>query len=349
LAVNRGDRQLTATSSVDFARHAKKIVGSRAVFIVGFERCMTTSLAAYLLHSKQCGLLVDGIKEPSVFASEPELAVKLIERETAARPGQWLLDASVDYIVNPDAMRLIATTVEDYRIIICLRNQLSRTFSAFAYYKALHTRRASPSLLYSYPYSLKFGDAATRARWANASPAPAFLRRQPPGRYGFTAINGSVRGLEEGDARLEEVDACVERFQNATLPSVIVQEYRHQRRTGQFPPLSILLFSHFAHGLEQALASFAPARVMLTTLDHPHSRANVRVQMEQFDGLTDLQPELPQSNSSGEFGGAVSKHDRMLAERLLADSFRSDSARVMQLANTPGLNVSLFSKDALYR
>jgi hypothetical protein len=98
-----------ATGTNDSAKSDQptKVVGSRVVFIVGFERCMTTSLATYLVESGYCSLLVQGIKEPSLFSRDPALARALVERETKARPGTWLLDGSVNYVNSPAALQTI--------------------------------------------------------------------------------------------------------------------------------------------------------------------------------------------------------------------------------------------------
>jgi hypothetical protein len=60
--------------------------GSRCVFIVGFERCMTTSLAAYLVDNGYCSLLVDGDKEPHAIL-DPIVPALLETAELAALRG----------------------------------------------------------------------------------------------------------------------------------------------------------------------------------------------------------------------------------------------------------------------
>jgi len=309
---------------------------------------MTTSLSAYLLESNRCSLLVSGIKEPSIFSSDPALAVMLVERETRRRPGQWLLDASVDYVMNPSAVRAIANTVDDYRVIVCLRNRLQRTVSAFAYYKALHVRKACAATLYSYPNSLKFGDAAIRGQWANDPLAPSMLRTESLGRYAFTAINGSVRGLAAGDPRLDAVDDEVERFRSASLPSVILREFRHYRREGSFPQLSILMFSYFTWGLENVLSKLDRARVQVVTLQERTCREALKSRIGEFLGLDDLPTNLPKTNDSGAFGGGVSDHDVLMAENMLRESFKIDAESLSNLfASYSDLNLSLFSSEAL--
>jgi hypothetical protein len=324
---------------------------SRVVFIVGFERCMTTSLARYLVDNEHCSLLVDGIKEPSVFASQPELATAIVARETSRRQGQWLLDASVDYVVNPKAMRHAADTVEDYRVIICLRNQLARTLSAFAFFKAVHTRPSNPSTLYAPPGTLKFGDEALRSRAAQDPLAPAFFRRQPPGRYIFTAVSGSVRGLHDGDPLIEAMDAEVEVFAKATLPARIVEEHKHQRRTGDFPLISILLYSYFTYGLQLALSLFDPGRMLLLTLDDARTEERIGATLCKFLGIERDWAEvaLSRTNSSESLGGVVDAHEKEVAARLLDQSFRRDTAQVIRLIESvPQLDLALFSPEALY-
>lgn len=108
------------------------------VFIIGFERCMTSALAAYLVENGYCDLLVGGIKEPSVFYGHVPLARKLVAARKADGAGRPYLDASVSYIINPTALREIAASCPEAKIIVCLRDPLQRMLSAFRYYKALH-------------------------------------------------------------------------------------------------------------------------------------------------------------------------------------------------------------------
>jgi len=116
-------------------------MGARFVFIVGFERCMTTMLAAYLVENRYCRLLVRGAKEPGIFSGYPQLARVIVERcgaEHAGRERPCFLDASVSYVTNPAALALIAATCPEALIIVCLRDPFQRTLSAFRYSKALH-------------------------------------------------------------------------------------------------------------------------------------------------------------------------------------------------------------------
>lgn len=149
---------------------AGRAMSARFVFLVGFERCMTTMLAAYLVENRYCRLLVRGAKEPGIFSGHPKLARAIVERcRTEGVDGgaetQRYLDASVSYATNPAALALIAATCPEARIIVCLRDPLQRTLSAFRYYKALH--------------ALPIGDAEAalrRGTLADGTALPAELR-----------------------------------------------------------------------------------------------------------------------------------------------------------------------------
>ena len=326
------------------------VPGSRAIFVIGFERCMTTSLANYLLQSDCCRLLVDGLKEPSVFASEPELAAAIVQRATVRQKEKWLLDASVDSIIDAKTMQRMAQTTDDYRVVICMRNQLERALSAFSLYRALYVQPASRSALYRWPWSQKFGDHALRASAANDPLAPAILRREPVGRYCFTATCAAIWGLTPGDPKLVELDAQVEAFAGSSLGVNIVRELRHLRRTGRFPAVSILSLSYFAWGVEQALRVFDQNRTMVVTLGDEDVRGRLAERMGKFLGVRDLPATLPHANSSREYGGISTEEDRSVAERLLGESFRTDTRRVLELVEAaPQINRSLFSSRALYQ
>lgn len=334
-------------NSMESHATASPIPGSRAVFIVGFERCMTTSLSQYLVDMGFGSLLVAGVKEPSIFATEPELARRRVERHTSNNPGAWLLDASVDYIFNSDALHAIARTVEDARFIVCLRNQFQRTRSAYAYYQTVHGQPVTPASLAA--ASLKFGDETVRQKAVDDPLAPTLLRRQPPGRYIHTAVVASIRGFDSIDpTELAKVDIAVEEFARSALSKRLIEEFRHWKRTGLFPPISVLLSSYFAYGVEKLLAARDATKVLLVTASDPGVRQRLAAKFESFLGVrATRQTPFPHTNASKYY--PIDTGELALAERLIGPSLVKDSWKVMDLVRSfRGLDLSLFSPAALY-
>ncbi len=199
---------------------------------------MTSALAAYLVENGYCDLLVGGIKEPSVFYGDVPLARTLVAERRATGAGRCYLDASVSYIINPAALREIASACPDAKIIVCLRNPFQRTLSAYRFYKALHTlaiddaealfRRGTlpdgtpfpaelmnmrlPASSWVTTLWLKYFQAfGTLPDWrterrvdeeviALGGLAPRYLINPPQGRYLFTSIVAAVEGLVPGNA-----------------------------------------------------------------------------------------------------------------------------------------------------
>lgn len=219
------------------------VPGSRALFIVGFERCATTSLAQYLVDSG-IPLLVPGVKEPYLFLFDEARAV--IERTRG-----MALDASVVYIQRPDALRRIVDTVEDYRIVVCLRDPIARTVSAFNFYRAALT---DPDRV----IAMTYGDERTRARLAKDRAMPDHLRRLEFGRHAYTSILVDVAGVTEAEA-----DAAIETFAGQTFGERLLYELREHQRSGRYPLMSVLLNSHYPFYLRQMFKIVDPRRVMM--------------------------------------------------------------------------------------
>jgi len=234
---------------------------ARFAFIIGFERCMTSALAAYLVENGYCDLLVGGIKEPSVFYGHVPLARKLVAARSATNAGRPWLDASVSYIINPAALREIKSSCPEAKIIVCLRDPFQRMLSAFRYYKALHalTIGDAQSLLNSgalpdgtpippellnlkLPASswvtmlwLKHFQAfhalldwRTERRvdeevLAMGDLAPRFLLDPPMGKYLFTAVVAAVEGMAPDSAAGEARIAALDREIEAFAKATLPQ------------------------------------------------------------------------------------------------------------------------------
>lgn len=99
------------------------------VFIVGMEKCGTTALSEWMVTS---GLAEDRLpseKESYLYANDEPHPARL------RTPGLPLLDASVGYASDPASIRRMPAY--DTRIVLCLRNQFERTWSAYKMKKLL--------------------------------------------------------------------------------------------------------------------------------------------------------------------------------------------------------------------
>lgn len=329
------------------------VENSRVVFIVGFERCSTSSLASHLVENGYCSLLVNGIKEPKVFSSDPVLAIELVRRG-AMHGTKWLLDASVNYVLNPKALAAIAETIEDYRIIVCLRDQLQRTVSAYKLYQALFTRTTESVPWTEWPYCVEFGDEGIRAAAAADPLAPPKLRQPPRGKYVHTAIAAFADGAYDAHMESETLkshDDATAAFASEAFPTRVVRELQHFRKSGRFPLISVLHNSYFAWPIGNLLKMFDGRRILFITLGDEDARGRLDATLQRFIERPRQQSKaLPHLLASEQFGMRVSSHDVALAEHVLRPSLLDDSRNtVAHLRPNGNLDLSLFSPTALYR
>lgn len=93
------------------------------VFIAGFEKCGTTALSEWMVTNGLAEDRVPGEKEPFLYANDAP-------HPDRARKGELpLLDASVGYAAVPHVVNRLPE--HDTRLILCLRNQLERTWSSY--------------------------------------------------------------------------------------------------------------------------------------------------------------------------------------------------------------------------
>lgn len=102
------------------------------LFIGGMEKAGTTALAAWLVEHGLAEYLIEGVKEPTIFARTDFSAISI---GTGRTPGRWRLDATVGNALNPGAL---ARMPEHFtRMVLCFRNPWERTWSSYKMKKAL--------------------------------------------------------------------------------------------------------------------------------------------------------------------------------------------------------------------
>lgn len=318
------------------------------VFIVGMERCYTTSLAQWLVEAGLCAHLVEGIKESALFVSDPDAGVARWHRERE-RHDRWLLDASVANVWSDRALDAIAS-IPEARVVICLRNQLDRTVSGYRLARAVFCLPADQMLEHS-SAALKFGDGRLRSRdWSRDPLAPKYLRTQMRCRRAYTLVRYSEYPGEVATA--ESIDACdreVERLAKQSLPVRVTFEWARWRRTGAFPNPTILGHSYFAAALRRILARIRSDRIMVATLSDPACRAELGERLPGFLGLPPVSTELGRHMDSASMAFEVSPEDVERTRKLVAAEFAKDTRGVLSLlARAPGIDLSLFSPAALF-
>lgn len=111
------------------------------IFIAGMQKCGTTSLAEWMVAQGLADYRVAGEKEPYLYANDEAHPARVTVSNLP------LLDASVSYAGNPDAIRRLPQY--DTQIILCLRNQLDRIWSAYKMCRLLGVDNAQSNAYFS--------------------------------------------------------------------------------------------------------------------------------------------------------------------------------------------------------
>lgn len=358
----------------------------RVAFIAGFERCMSTALASYLNDNGYCRFLVEGAKEAKLATFAPREIRRIVARRSAACGNRILLDASVNYVTSPQALRTIRDSVLDYRVILCLRNQAQRTISAYKYYQAYYTLRledenehsrrrfaaAAPHLVADPELERSFLAVTTRKYldafgvlpdvmlqgdpriWleANGGAALAFALKPPQGKYMFSALHAFENALDGGDwAEIAEIDRAVELFAQQSVSERVSYELRFHRRHGRFPPVSVLVNSVYSYHVHQALGILDPRRVLIVSAERLAGAEAFDSKMREFLGV--CEPDGPAAplrrvNDTALHETALDERHKALALSVLREFFKVDSDRLVRTVQAvPGLDLSLFAAEEL--
>ncbi|MCD5992141.1 hypothetical protein KDX38_00755 [Pseudomonas sp. CDFA 602] len=101
------------------------------IFIAGFQKCGTTALADWMLTNGLVEDRVPNVKEPFLYANDDAHPVRI---RTSDLP---LLDASVGYAQDPGCVARLPE--HDTHVVICVRNQFERLWSAYKMHKVLRS------------------------------------------------------------------------------------------------------------------------------------------------------------------------------------------------------------------
>jgi len=323
------------------------VTGSRGILIVGFERCMTTSLSAYLTRAGFADHLVEGLKEPGIFSADVDRADQIVAKRSNQLPGTWLLDASVDYALNANALRTIVDTFEDYRIFVCLRDQLERTISAYSLYKRSLAVPVTETTISAAAAGLRFGTTEQRISARMDQVAPSFLLPPIAGRYVFTAMLAKLRRLHPDDPEVSRIDEEVERFAGTAFAARAMDELRRLKRDRQLPLLSILVFSYFNRWMRQIVSIADPRRIIVATMGNEAVQSILHERLSTILDVRGVESCFPREN--GLPRNAVRMTDIEMVRDCLDASFREDTGEVLNLLRRyPEIDTTMFRQQALY-
>ena len=296
------------------------------VFIVGMEKCGTTALADWMVTSGLAQYRFPGVKEPYLYANDEAHPARSY---SSSLP---LLDASVGYVGNPDAIRRLPEP--NTRIVICLRNQFDRAWSAYKMLKVLGVDSAQTN---SYFQSSK-GRAQRLAH--DSSEALNFVKGIVT-KFFPRRSHGIVSHY---------VDKELGRLRIGTFQERVQYELGFYLARRQFPIASILWSSFFYHPLRTLLEKYQPTDISAVSVDRladPELRRHfVRT---IFDKDIDT-PSVPFIFSSQDIQLAESKPDFDDKDfDLLRACFRYDLSEARHLISKTRFGDSMLENEALDR
>ncbi|WP_213876097.1 hypothetical protein [Pseudomonas sp. dw_358] len=136
------------------------------VFIAGFEKCGTTALADWVLLNGLAEHRVPGKKEPHLYANDEPHPIRL---RTSTLP---LMDASVGYATDPAAIGRLPQ--HDTRIVLCLRGQFERLWSAYKMMKIIGVSTASADTYFASYFTPATAESGQQRTAHNAEKALDF-------------------------------------------------------------------------------------------------------------------------------------------------------------------------------
>jgi hypothetical protein len=298
------------------------------IFIAGMEKCGTTALAEWMVGSGLAEYRMPGEKEPYLYSNDEVHPVRL---RTSDLP---LLDASVGYACDPGAVRRLPEY--DTRIVLCLRNQFERTWSAYKMKKLYGIENEQVD---DYFLSYRSGNNTGR---------------QP---------RGSTRSLEFMYALFKKhfprrSHAIVQKYVEKELEHIRTHDFatRIEYELGfylsrrQFPFFSILLGSFYHFPLRTVLEKYEPSDIAVIS---PNRLSDPALRRRFVEGVLEKDldtPEIPFVFSSAEIEIDEPKPDfNDKAFDLLRASFRYDLAEARRLISTTRFGDSMLDNAALER
>jgi len=207
------------------------------LFILGFQKCGTTALADYFVKNNLASYLVEGKKEPNIY----------MHYRPQEKDGDDVcyLDASVAYIANANAINNLPE--HDTKLIVCFRNQLERTWSCFRMYKLW----CDADLSYQYLMTIP-----TMKHELAASPITLILNLLK--RHFPLKSQPFVRKHLQNEIQL---------IRSQTFAQRIAYELSFFVRRGDFPFLSILIYSFYTKSLKHLLGKFTSNEVTIVDVE----------------------------------------------------------------------------------
>lgn len=296
------------------------------VFVIGMEKCGTTALADWIVTSGLAQDRFPGVKEPYLYANDD---VYPVQSYSSTLP---LLDSSVGYAGNADVFRRLPE--HNTRLVLCLRNQFERSWSAFKMLKVLGVESAEANAYFQsgrgYSERHQYASTGMREVWK-----------------GITTRFFPRRSHEMIDRYLDQE---LEHVRTHTFQERVQYELAFYLTRRQFPFASVIWASFFYHPLRIALEKYQPSDISVVSVsrlaDGESRRQFVRSIFSQ-----DIQTApIPFLYSSQDVEISELKPDFDSKDfDLLRECFRYDLSQARQLISKTALSDTMLDNEQLNR
>jgi len=302
------------------------------IFIAGMEKCGTTALSEWMVTNGLAEDRVRGQKEPFLYANDEPHPARF------RRSSLPLLDASVGYAAVPHIVQRLPE--HDTRIVICLRNQLERTWSSYKMKKIMSKRlfegsTSDEAMAYLRSFQSSAGTGRTPSDPEKAEPH-RIIRKFFPRRS-----HHIVEGYERQEMAFVHSHSFMERIEYELA-------FYLSRRS--LPFVSILSASFYYSPLRNLLEKYQPSDVSVLTVEKLADADNRR---RFVAGVFERDVEtldVPFVFSSADVGIDEPKPDfNDKAFDLLRASFRYDLSQARELIAKTCFGDSLLDNAALER
>lgn len=302
------------------------------IFIAGMEKCGTTSLSEWMVTNGLAEDRVPGEKEPCLYVNDEP-------HPDRNRKGKLpLLDASVVYAILPHVIQRLPE--HDTRIVLCLRNQLERTWSSYKMKKLLCRSVvggdvSGDAINYFKSYQTGAGTGRTPANPDTTDPHRTIRKFFPRRSHHF------VERYERQEMEFVHTHDFMERIEYELA-------FYLSRRT--LPFVSILSSSFFYYPLRNLLGKYQPTDVSVVSVEKLADAENRRRFVAGVFEKDVETGQVPFVFSSAEVKLEEAKPDfQDKAFDLLRASLRYDLAQARELIAQTRFGDSLLDNAALDR
>jgi hypothetical protein len=289
------------------------------LFILGFQKCGTTALADYFIKNDLALYLINGKKEPNIYMhSKPQ------EKDF---DGRFYLDASVAYITNVNAINNLPE--HDTKLIICLRNQFERSWSCFKMYKL----------------------------WCDSDRSYEYLMTIPTMKHEFasdpiTLILDLLKRhfpLKSMPFIKKHLQFEIQMIQSQNFQQRVTYELSFFVRRGEFPFLSILIYSFYTKHLKYLLNKFTSKELTIVDVDKIKRSTELRESfIHRIFNIRDNYPDIPEVFSGNNFSISEEKPNFNDSRfDVIRDIFRDDIVALYLLFTQNNVSDDFVDKPVL--